>query len=566
MNNQNEVVQKIGKYRWVIVALLLFSTTFNYLDRQVIAYLKPFFCSEGEFALTGFHWSNTDFSIFTSFFTGFYGIMTIFAGFLIDKVGNKLGLAFSLIFWSIFGILNAFVGSVLAMHVVIRSLFGMSEAPNFPASNKAIAEWFPKKERALAISIFNSGSNLGAMFASLFVPWCMAFFGADLGWKMSFIITGAIGFIWLPFWFKYYDSPDRIKNLDKAEYDYILSDGEEKVASANENSGKVSYGNLVSFNGRANVQSYWGTFLMINIIGGFVVSIMLLMRQKGVDMGIGGTITYWTVGLLYAWFVLALEARRLHDSGKNMKYLLFNLIPVIGTLYVLIYAGMQESELQANKYGEIANSSILAYRPTWAFFFGKFFTDGVWWFYLFWLPDFLTSQFHMSLLDTRLPTFIVFFVSIVGSIYGASIPMKLINNGMGVYKARMTTMIFIAFIPLVAILTPYVGDTARFGASALTYAVIVISIACIAHQAWSANLFSTVSDMFPKKAVASVTGVGAMAGGLGGVLIQILTGVLRDVFPSSAFLILFVICGTSYIVAWPVMKLLVPKHKIITLD
>src|ERR1035437_5355220 len=184
MENVN---QKIGNYGWTIVALLFFATTINYMDRQVIGYLKPLFSlpvSQG-----GLGWSNTDFSLVTSFFTGFYALVTFFAGFIIDKIGTKLGLALSLIIWSFFGILNAFAGSLAAVHAAIRSLFGIGEAGNFPASIKTIAEWFPKKERALATGIFNSGSNVGAMIASIVVPWCLAFFGAALGWKLAFIFT-----------------------------------------------------------------------------------------------------------------------------------------------------------------------------------------------------------------------------------------------------------------------------------------------------------------------------------------------------------------------------------------
>ena len=274
MNNNNELAQKIGKYRWVIVALLLFSTTFNYLDRQVLSYLKPYFCSQ-----EGFGWTNTEFSTLVAFFTGFYGMMTIIIGVVIDKIGTKLGLALSLIVWSLFGIANAFVGSVLWLHIAVRSLFGVGEAGNFPASIKTVAEWFPKKERALATSIFNSGSNLGAMIAALFVPWCMAFFGNGSGWKMAFIITGAVGFIWLIFWFWLYDSPSKSKRIGKAEYDYIHSD-EEAVAENGDTGSGVSYGNLSSFSGRVSKATYWGTFLMINIICLFLLQVMTMMLNK----------------------------------------------------------------------------------------------------------------------------------------------------------------------------------------------------------------------------------------------------------------------------------------------
>jgi ACS family hexuronate transporter-like MFS transporter len=273
------------------------------------------------------------------------------------------------------------------------------------------------------------------------------------------------------------------------------------------------------------------------------------------------------VGVLYAWLLLALQSRRLHDLEKSSLYLLLNLIPVIGTIYIMFFAGLPIGNKESNKYGEAASPSILSYKQTWSFFFGKFFTDGVWWFYLFWLPDYLISQFGMTLSEVKWPTFIVYFVAIAGSVFGGSIPLMLINKGMSVYKARMTAMILIGVVPLVVLSTQYFGDVSRFGNAAMYLAVAIIAIAAAAHQAWSANLFTTVSDMFPKKAIGSITGIGAMAGGLGGVLLQMLAGVLRDKFissPQTAYLILFIICGTSYLVAWPTMKLLVPKHMPIT--
>src|ERR1700748_900872 len=205
--------ETIGKYRWVIATLLLFATTINYMDRQVISYLKEFFCTPT--AKGGFGWTNSDYSNVTGYFTLFYAGMTVFAGWFIDKIGTKLGLALSLIVWSIFGIFNAFAGSAVSVHIIVRSLFGIGEGGNFPASIKTVAEWFPKKERALATGIFNSGSNIGAMIASLFVPWCLLYFGAVPGWKYAYIITGAIGFLWLFFWFALYTTPAANKKLTK---------------------------------------------------------------------------------------------------------------------------------------------------------------------------------------------------------------------------------------------------------------------------------------------------------------------------------------------------------------
>jgi ACS family hexuronate transporter-like MFS transporter len=440
---------KIGKYRWVIATLLLFATTINYMDRQVISYLKEFFCSP--IAKGGFGWTNSDYSNITALFTLFYAGMTVFAGWFIDKIGTKLGLALSLIIWSVFGMLNAFAGSVLSLHIIIRSLFGIGEGGNFPASIKTVAEWFPKKERALATGLFNSGSNIGAMIASLFVPWCLLYFGADPGWKYAYIITGAIGFLWLFFWFALYTTPAASKKLGKPEFDYIHSDDIATHVAASEDT---------------------------------------------------------TTGNKISW------------------------------------------------------SKLLTYPQTWAFFVGKFMTDGVWWFLLFWLPDYLKKQFGFTGSQVMLPTFIVYGIAIFGSTFGGSIPLFLINRGMTVRKARMTSMFIIALFPLLLLLTQYFGDKAIFGDNAVILAVGVICIAAAAHQAWSANLFTTVSDMFPKRAVGSVTGIGGLAGGIGGYIIQKLAGHLTDLYaatPQIAYGIMFAICALAYIISWIIIRILTNK-------
>ena len=451
MNSSKQTGPATSNYRWVICGLLFFATTFNYMDRQVISYLKEFFCTPADQG--GFGWSNTDFANLTSAFTAFYAGMTVLAGWVIDRIGTKMGLALSLIIWSVFGMLNAFVGRLVMMHMMVRSAFGIGEAGNFPASIKTVAEWFPKRERAFATGIFNSGSNFGAMIAALFVPWCMIYFGDQKGWKMAFIFTGASGFLWLIFWFWLYEPPSKQKRLSKAEYDYIHIDEEVQVSEAVADKAKVSWWKLFS------------------------------------------------------------------------------------------------------------------YRQTWAFFSGKFMTDGIWWFYLFWLPDYLKKQFGMTKHDVMLPTFIVYGVAIIGSIYGGSIPMTLIKRGMQVYKARMTAMFIIAVFPLTVLTTQYFGNVGHFGKLASVLAVAVICIGAAAHQAWSANLFTTVSDMFPKKAVGSVIGIGTFAGGIGGVIVQKLAGGLTDAFketPQTAYLIMFIVCALSYLIAWSVMKALVPRHKPIT--
>jgi ACS family hexuronate transporter-like MFS transporter len=211
---------------------------------------------------------------------------------------------------------------------------------------------------------------------------------------------------------------------------------------------------------------------------------------------------------------------------------------------------------------------LLKYPQTWAFFIGKFLTDGIWWFLLFWLPDYLKKQFGLTGEEVMLPTFIVYGVAILGSTFGGSLPLFLINKGMPVYKARMTAMFIIALFPLLLLFTQYFGNKAHFGDHAIILAVGIICIGAAAHQAWSCNIFTTVSDMFPKKAVGSVTGIGGMAGGLGGVLVQLLAGRLTDHYkatPQIAYGIMFTICALAYIIAWSVIRILTSRSKQIVL-
>lgn len=437
---------KIGNYRWVIASLLLFSTTINYMDRQVISYVKDYFCTP--IAKGGFGWTDNQYSYVTACFTAFYAGITVVAGLVIDKIGTKLGLALSLIIWSTFGILNAFAGSSVVVHTVVRSLFGIGEAGNFPASIKTVAEWFPKKERALATGIFNSGSNIGAMIAALFVPWCLIHWGEATGWKMAYIITGAVGFLWLIFWFALYNPPAKCKFLSKEEFDLIHEDD------------------------------------------------LVVHAAPSEDVA-------------------------LHEN--------------------------------------ISWGRLFRYPQTWAFFWGKFLTDGVWWFLLFWLPDYLKKQFGMDVHHIMWPTFTVYFISIFGSTLGGNLPRMMINRGTPVYKARMRAMFIIALFPLFLLLTQYFGNKAVFGDYASILAIAVICIGAAAHQAWSANLFTTVSDMFPKKAIGSVTGIGGMAGGIGGVVIQRLSGILNTSYPKDAYLIMFTVCALAYIIAWTIIRLLTLK-------
>lgn len=436
-----------SRVRWAICGLLFFSTTVNYLDRQVISYLKEYFCLPAVHG--GFGWTNQQFSFLTSAFTGVYAAATVGAGWFIDRVGTRIGLALSLTVWSVFGILNAFVGRLLLMHILVRSAFALGEAGNFPASIKTVAEWFPKRERALATGIFNSGTNAGAMIGAFVVPWCLAHYGYAAGWRIAFVATGVAGLLWLIPWLRYYDVPRQHPGVSPAELSLIEESAESPEGSAELIEPKVPWGRL---------------FL---------------------------------------------------------------------------------------------------YRQTWAFTAGKFLTDGIWWFYLFWFPDYLLKQFGFTKQQVEVPTFIVYGVAIVGSIYGGRLPMRLILAGLPVYRARMLSMLLIALFPVTLLATQYLGNVSRFGPTwAPILAVATVCIGAASHQAWSANLFTTVSDMFPKRAVGSVIGIGTLVGGVGGVLVQLLAGRLTDLFaatPQTAYLILFMLCAFSYLIAWSIMKMLVPR-------
>lgn len=435
---------KPGNYRWTICALVFFATTVNYLDRSVISLLKSVLEVE-------FKWNDGDYSNIEIAFKVFYSLGLLIAGRIVDILGTKKGYAWATGLWSLSAIGHAFANSTFGF-VIARATLGLTEAGNFPAAVKSTAEWFPKKERAFATGIFNSGANVGAIIAPLTVP----FIAAEWGWEWAFILTGAIGFLWLILWQKHYTSPADSKKLSKAEYDYIHSDIEENA------------GDLDTKNNSDNSTK----------------------------------------------------------DAENVSWF-----------------------------------KLLTYRQTWAFALGKFLTDPVWWFYLFWLPDFLKGEYKLTLTQIALPVAVVYIISTIGSVGGGYLPMAFINKGMEVFKARKTSMLIFAFFVIPVIFSQMAGKVNMW------LAVLVIGIAAAAHQAWSANIYTTVSDMFPKKATASVIGIGGMMGGLGGILLTWL--VQKNMFVhyrelgqiETAYYIMFGICGGAYLLAWLVMHILVPRMK-----
>jgi ACS family hexuronate transporter-like MFS transporter len=436
----SSVSESIGKYRWVICSLVFFATTINYLDRAVISLLKPYL-------ETAFKWTDADYANIEIAFKLAYAIGMVGAGRVVDKLGTKIGYALSTTLWSVAAMGHALVSSTFGFGVA-RSFLGITEAGNFPAAIKTTAEWFPQRERALATGIFNSGSNVGAIIAPLTVP----FIAEQYGWQWAFLITGALGFVWLVLWLMVYDTPSNSKRLSKAEFDYINAD---------------------------------------------------------------------------------------------------------------IPAGLPTEGVTEEK-PKASWATLLGFRQTWAFVIGKFLTDPIWWFYLFWLPDFLKKQYQLNGTAIALPVAAVYVLSSIGSVSGGYLPLGFIKRGMPAFAARKRTMLLIACCVFPIVFAQYLGRMNMW------LAVLVIGIAAAAHQAWSANIFTTVSDMFPKRAVASVTGIGGMAGGLGGIaftaLIQKQLIAHYSQQPDMAYFITFLICGSAYLLAWVLMFTLVPRMEPIQLD
>lgn len=419
VNNEkgtHDMLQKIGYYRWTICALLFFATTINYIDRQVIGILKPTLSQE-------FGWSEIDYSNIVFAFQLAYAIGMLLVGRLMDWLGTKRGYSLAVIFWSVAAMVHALARSVLGFSAA-RFALGLGEAGNFPAAIKTVAEWFPKKERALATGIFNAGSNVGAIVAPLVVPWLTITYG----WQEAFIFTGAIGFIWVVFWWILYYKPQEHPKLSKQELAYIMSDPAEPAA-------KIKW------------------------------------------------------------------------------------------------------------------RKLFPHRQTWAFAIGKFMTDPIWWLYLFWVPDFLFKNHGITLLHVGLPLVAIYLIADIGSIGGGWISSALIKRGWSVNAGRKTAMLICALSVTPIVLASQVKD--------MWLAVGLIGLAAAAHQGWSANLFTTVSDMFPRRVVASVVGIGGMLGAIGGMFIAKVVGYILEW--TQSYFIIFIMAGSMYLLALLIIHILVPK-------
>lgn len=467
-------------WRWWMCGMLFVATTVNYLDRQVLS------LTWDEFIKPEFHWDESHYGTITSVFSIVYALCMLFAGRFIDWMGTKKGYLWAIGIWSAGACAHAFCGMIteswlglnsaselvsatgatvtliatvsMWCFIVARCVLALGEAGNFPAAIKVTAEYFPKKDRAYATSIFNAGASIGALVAPLSIPLLAKYFqsiGVGNGWEMAFVVIGALGFIWMGFWVFMYDDPHKSKRVNQLELDYIEQDKDEHIQA----------------------------------------------------------------------------------DGTPQKKMSF---------------------LQA-----------FSYKQTWAFAFGKFMTDGVWWFFLFWTPSYLNTQFGIKTSD-GLGVALIFTLYAITmlSIYGGKLPTIIINKtGLNPYAARMRAMLIFAFFPLLVLLAQPLGTISPW------LPVIMIGIGGAAHQSWSANIFSTVGDMFPKSAIATITGIGGMAGGVGSMILQKVAGNLfvhagetNMTFlgfsgKPAGYFVIFCVCAVAYLIGWVVMKALVPKYK-----
>ncbi len=442
-------IPRPGNLRWVICALLFFATTINYIDRQVLGLLKAPLQEE-------FKFSERDYAAIVFSFQLAYAIGLVLAGRLMDKLGTRRGFAIAVGLWSLAAMAHAaanwfpgllfptlllsdpaakpptfapsliLLSSAAAGFALARFALGIGEAGNFPACIKTVAEWFPRRERALATGIFNSGSNVGAIITPLTVPWI----ASHWGWEWAFLATGAIGFVWLAFWLPMYRPPAEHPKLSPAELALIRSDPPDPV---------------------------------INI----------------------------------PW------------------------------------------------------RKLLPHRQTWAFAIGKFMTDPIWWLYLFWVPDFLKANHGLNLGSIGLPIVVIYLVGDVGSIGGGWLSSWLINRGWTVNRARKVAMLLCALAVVPIVFASRVTN--------LWMAVALISLAAAAHQGWSANLFTLTSDMFPRRAVGSVVGIGGTAGAVGGMAMALIVGEILQ--RTGSYRTIFLIAGLAYLVALAVIQLMVPRLK-----
>jgi len=409
-----------SNFRWVICALLFVATTINYVDRTVIAVLEPDLRRI-------IQWDDRQWSYITASFMLAYAIGFLFSGWMMDKLGTRLGFTISLVVWSFAAAAHALAHNVWGF-MIARFALGLGESGNFPACIKTVAEWFPKRERALATGIFNAGTNVGATISPFLVPIILHQYGDENGWRIAFVATGLVGLLWVVFWWPIYRRPQEHRRVSAQELAYIESDPADPP-----------------------VRVPWNT--------------------------------------------------------------------------------------------------LLNHRPTWAFAIAKFLTDSVWWFYLFWFPPFMDAEFDINTKQIMWPMMTVYIMADVGSVLGGWQSSWLIGRGWSINAARKTAMLTYALCIVPVAAAPLVDHK--------WWAVFLIGVAAASHQGFSANLFTLVSDVFPRRAVGSIIGIGGFAGAIGGFILTLSTGWLKQ--STGNYVAPFAIAATAYLVALTIVHVLIPR-------
>lgn len=420
----NKLVTEPQNYRWRILALLFFATTINYIDRQVIGLLKPFISDE-------LGWSEAEYGYIVTSFQVAYAIGLITTGRFIDKFGTRIGYIWAILIWSIAGMAHAAARGVISF-AAARFALGIGESANFPAAVKSVSEWFPKKERAFATGLFNSGSTVGAIIAPVIVSGITM----ALGWQWAFIITGALGLIWIIFWLAWYQSPQKHPKISGEELSYINQDEE---------------------------------FTDIKI------------KIRWID--------------------------------------------------------------------------LLKLKQTMAICSTRFISDWVWWFFLFWIPDYLDKTHHINMKEVVLPLIIIYSVSSIGGIGGGWLSSRFISSGKSIDFARKTSILICALIVLPVML---VSQTHH-----LWVAVILIALAAAGHQGWASNMFAIISDIYPKHAVGTMVGISGFAGAVGGALSASFIGLILE--NTGSYFLIFFVASSVYLLNWLILKLFVRELKPILL-
>ncbi|MGA0545940.1 MFS transporter [Brevundimonas sp. VNH65] len=413
-----------GKYRWVIVWLLFAAMVINYVDRQAIGVLKPTLMAE-------FGWTETNYADIIFWFQASYAVSYLLWGRIVDKIGARWGFGLAFLIWQLAFLFHAGIrgmGGAIAARVAL----GVGEGGGFPAGIKAVTEWFPKKERAFAVGIFNAGTNIGAILTPLLIPLiATVWFGTreNPAWEMAIIILGVAGLIWAPIWFWLYKRPREHAKVTPAELAWIEQDAP--------------------------------------------------------------------------------------DPAEKVGWL-----------------------------------KLLTVKETWAYAIGKFLIDPIWWFFLFWLPGFLGSQYDLDLLTFGPPLIAIYLMSDVGSVGGGWLSGQFLKRGMSLGAARKLTMLICA---LAVVPVAFAGM-----ASSVWLAVIIIGVATAAHQGFSANLYAMPGDVFPRSAVGSVVGIGGMIGGFGGMAMAKYAGYVLDQIGS--YTPIFIVAASAYLLALLAVHLLSPKY------